>query len=117
VVVSGPASTLESSAHTEPFAVAAALSAGAAVVAEVWREEDGGPDRADSLAAILGSPTLRGQISTVDDLDLAQGPTNVILTLVAAQAGEIGHYGVGDGADAAAPAPPGPPVTTTTTVP
>jgi hypothetical protein len=113
VIVSGPASTLESSAHTEAFAVAAAGSAGAVVVAEVWREEDNGPDRADSLATILGSPTLRGQISTVDDLDLAQGPTTAILTLMAAQAGEIGHYGVGDGADAAAPAPPGPPTTTT----
>lgn len=113
VVVSGPASTLESSAHTESFAVAAAASAGAVVVAEVWREEENGPDRGDSLATILGSPTLRGQISTVDDLDLAQGPTTAILTLLAAQAGEIGHYGVGDGADAAAPPPPGPPTTTT----
>jgi hypothetical protein len=113
VVVSGPASTLESSAHTEAFAVAAAQSAGAAVVAEVWRQEDNGPDRADSLAAILGSPTLRGQISTVDDLDLAQGPTTAVLTLMAALAGEVGHYGVGDGADAAAPAPPGAPTTTT----
>ena len=113
VVVSGPASTLESSAHTESCAVAAAASAGAVVVAEVWREEENGPDRGDSLATILGSPTLRGQISTVDDLDLAQGPTTAILTLLAAQAGEIGHYGVGDGADAAAPPPPGPPTTTT----
>ena len=43
------------------------------------------------LATILGSPTLRGQISTVDDLDLAQGPTTAILTLLAAQAGEIGR--------------------------
>ena len=49
----------------------------------------------------------------MDDLDLAQGPTTAILTLLAAQAGEIGHYGVGDGADAAAPPPPGPPTTTT----
>ena len=38
VVVSGPASTLESSAHTESFAVAAAASAGAVVVAVVGRE-------------------------------------------------------------------------------
>ena len=113
VVVSGPASTLESSAHTESFAVAAAAAAGAVVGAEVWRGEENGPDPGDSLATILGSPTLRGQISTVDDLDLAQGPTTAILTLLAAQAGEIGHYGVGDGADAAAPPPPGPPTTTT----
>jgi hypothetical protein len=115
VVVSGPASTLGSSAHTEPFASAAVESTGGVVVAEVWREAEDGPDRADSLATILGSPTLRAEISTVDDLDLAPGPTTVLLALVAAQAGEVGHYGVGDGADSYAPAPPEP--TTTTTVP
>jgi len=115
VVVSGPANTLGSSAHTEPFATAAAESAGAVVVAEVWREAENGPERADSLATILGSPTLRSEISTVDDLDLAPGPTTVLLALVAAQAGEVGHYGVAVEADSYAPAPPGP--TTTTTVP
>ena len=112
MVVSGPASTLQSSAHTESFAVPRPCRRAP------WSwprcgERENGPDRGDSLATILGSPTLRGQISTVDDLDLAQGPTTAILTLLAAQAGEIGHYGVGDGADAAAPPPPGPPTTTT----
>ena len=105
VVVSGPESDLGTSAHTEAFAVAAAESAGAVVVAEVWRESEDGPDRADSLAAILGSPTLAAEISTVDALDLPFGPTITVFALVVGRDGEIGHYGVGDGAEAISPAP------------
>jgi hypothetical protein len=75
-------------------------------VAEVFRESDDGPERADSLAMILGSPALSAQISTVDDLDLAPGPTVAVLTMAVTQAGEVGHYGVGDGATAAAPPVP-----------
>jgi len=105
VVVSGPASDLEGSAHTEAFALAASESAGAVVVAEVWSEAEDGPDRADSLAAILGSPTLSAQISTVDALDLSFGPTITVFALVVGRQGEVGHYGVGDGAEAVSPAP------------
>jgi len=105
VVVSGPASDLESSAHTEAFALAAAESAGAVVVAEVWQEQEDGPDRADSLAGILGSPTLSAQISTVDALDLPFGPTITVFALVVGRRGDVGHYGVGDGAEAVSPAP------------
>jgi hypothetical protein len=106
LIVSGPTSELGTSAHTEAFAVAADLTSGGVVVAEVWEEQEGGPDRADSLAAYLGSPTLSGQISTVDDLDLVPGPTVAVLTLVTARVGAVGHYGVGDSAEAAAPPVP-----------
>jgi hypothetical protein len=41
----------------------------------------------------------------VDDLDLPSGPTTVVFTLAAARAGEIGHFGVGDGAEAVVPPP------------
>lgn len=105
VVVSGPASDLESSAHAEAFALAASESAGTVVVAEVWREAENGPDRADSLATILGSPTLSARISTVDALDLPFGPTITVFALVVGRQGEVGHYGVGDGAEAVSPAP------------
>jgi hypothetical protein len=108
LVVSGPQSELGSSTHTEAFAVAAHAASGAVVVAEVFRESDDGPERADSLAMILGSPALSAQISTVDDLDLAPGPTVAVLTMVVTQAGEVGHYGVGDGATAGAPPVPAP---------
>ncbi len=107
VVVSGPDSDLAATpSHTTPFAASAAEGAGGAVLAEVWVEREDGPDRADSLAAVLGNPDLSSRITTVDDLDLPFGPTTVVLALAAAQAGDVGHYGVGDGADAAAPLPP-----------
>ncbi len=106
LIVSGPQSDLGSSAHTEAFAVAADVTSGGVVVAEVWAEQEEGPDRADSLSTILGSPALSAEISTVDDLDLAPGPTVVVLTLVTARAGAVGHYGVGDSAEAAAPPVP-----------
>lgn len=107
LVVSGPTSDLGGSDHTEAFASSAVEVAGGAVVAEVWREDEEGPDRADSLAAILGSPTLSATITTVDNLDQVQGPTVAVLALLATHAGDVGHYGVGDGAEAAAPpAPP-----------
>ena len=105
VVVSGPQSDLAGSAHTEAFAVAAAETAGAVVVAEVWQETEDGPDRADSLSVILGSPTLGAQISTVDALDLPFGPTITVFALVVGREGDVGHYGVGDGAEAVSPAP------------
>jgi hypothetical protein len=106
VVVSGPDSDLPDSDHTTPFALSAVEAGGGVVLTEVWAEHDGGPDRADSLAGVLGDPDLSSQISTVDDLDLVFGPTTVVLTLVGTAAGDVGHYGVGDGADAAAPLPP-----------
>lgn len=105
VLVSGPESDLGSSAHTEAFAVAAADTVGAVVVAEVWRESEDGPDRADSLSVILGSPTLSAEISTVDALDLPFGPTITVFALVVGRQGEVGHFGVGDGAEAVSPAP------------
>jgi hypothetical protein len=85
--------------------VAAADTAGAVVVAEVWRESEDGPDRADSLSVILGSPTLSAEISTVDALDLPFGPTITVFALVVGRQGEVGHFGVGDGAEAVSPAP------------
>lgn len=106
VVVSGPQSQITTPAHTTPFLEAAVEVAGSVLQAEVHVESEDGPDRADSLAPIFGDPDLAAQVATVDDLDLPMGPTTVALALAAAQAGEIGHYGVGDTADRAAPLPP-----------
>jgi hypothetical protein len=107
VVVTGPASDVVATSHVADFAGAAAEIAGSVVVGEVYVESTEGPDRADSLAPILGDPDLAAEVATVDDLDLPMGPTTVVLALAAAQAGEIGHFGVGDSADRAAPLPPG----------
>lgn len=106
VVVSGPESDVAGAGHATPFAFAATEVAGGVVLAEVFVEQEEGPERGALLAGVLGDPTLLGQITTVDDLDLPMGPTTVVLALAAARAGQVGHYGVGDGADAAAPLPP-----------
>lgn len=112
VIVSGPETDLGGSTHTTAFAVAAAETSGAAVLAEVWAEVEDGPDRADSLATILGSPSLGALVATVDNLDTSPGPTTVVLALDAARAGEVGHYGVGDGASSSVPPPTTAPPTT-----
>ncbi len=50
------------------------------VVASVWVEVTDGPDRADAVQPIRDSE-LATTVSTVDDLDLAEGPTTVVLAL------------------------------------
>jgi hypothetical protein len=107
VVISGPESSISTPNHTTAFLEPAVEAAGAVLQAEVWTEQEDGPERADSLAPVFGDPDLAAEVATVDDLDLPMGPTTVALALAAAQAGEIGHFGVGDTADEAAPFPPG----------
>ena len=77
------------------------------MLAEVFVEQEDGPGAgATRWPVSWATPTLPGQITTVDDLDLAHGPDHGrCWPWLAARAGEVGHYGVGDGADAAAPAP------------
>ena len=50
------------------------------VVASVWKEVTDGPDRADAVQPIRDSD-LATTVSTVDDLDLVEGPTTVVLAL------------------------------------
>ncbi len=106
VVVTGPASDLEDPDHTLPFVTAAAEGSGGVVLGEVFREEDQGPDRGDSMQNVLEDPVLSAAVTTVDDLDLAQGPATVVLALAVTLEGTVGHYGVGDDAERAAPLPP-----------
>ena len=50
------------------------------MVASVWTEVTDGPDRADAVQPIRDGE-LATTVSTVDDLDLAEGPTTVVLAL------------------------------------
>lgn len=106
VLVTGTGSELAGLDHLAPFAATAAGSAGSVVATEVFVEQEDGPERGDALAVVRDDPTLAEQVATVDDLDLAPGPATTVLALVDAQAGIIGHYGVGAGADLAAPPAP-----------
>jgi Copper transport outer membrane protein, MctB len=105
VLVTGPESELGEASPIGAFATAAADVTDAVVAAEVFVEQENGPQRGESLAPILDTPELAQRVSTVDMLDLVPGPVTAALALVEARAGTIGHYGMGEGADAPAPSP------------
>ncbi len=61
-----------------------------------------GPDRADAVQPIRDNE-LATSVSTVDDLDLAEGPTTVVLALadlfvLPPAEPVVGHYGYGPNA-------------------
>ncbi len=66
------------------------------VVASVWTEVTDGPDRAAAVQAIRDNE-LATTVSTVDDLDLVEGPTTVVLALsdLFLAPPVVGHYGYG----------------------
>lgn len=69
------------------------------VVASVWKDVSGGPSRAAAVQPIRDSE-LATTVSTVDDLDLAEGPTTVVLALsdLFLTPRVVGHYGYGPNA-------------------
>jgi hypothetical protein len=74
------------------------------VVGEVYREEEGGPDRATGVTPIRDDGDLASSVSTVDDLDQLQGRIAAVLALADLTSGTVGHYGEGSGATAPLPA-------------
>jgi hypothetical protein len=66
------------------------------VVASVWQEVTDGPERAAAVQPIRDDD-LATSVSTVDDLDLAEGPTTVVLALsdLFLTPPVVGHYGYG----------------------
>lgn len=106
VVVSGPESDVEDETHVEALADAANRSSAGALVAEIYAVVEDGPGRGATLAPIIDSATLAGEVSTVDSLDLVPGPATAVLALGDLLDGEVGHYGFGDGADSPVPVPP-----------
>jgi hypothetical protein len=67
------------------------------VVASVWTEVNDGPDRAAAVQPIRDSDELASTVSTVDDLDLVEGPTTVVLAMadLFLTPPVVGHYGYG----------------------
>ena len=65
------------------------------VVADVYAETSGS-SRGDALASLRDSELAR-KVSTVDDLDLSQGPITVVLALAGLDRTPpvVGHYGFG----------------------
>jgi hypothetical protein len=77
---------------------AGALSAAGlpVVVADVYVEGENGRSRGDALSPLRDSELAR-TVSTVDDLDLAQGPITVVLAVAGLVRSPpvVGHYGFG----------------------
>ena len=68
------------------------------VVAEVFRESSDGPDRGSRVGPVRGDDGLQAVVSTVDDLETAEGRVAAVLALSDLGRGVIGHYGFGSGA-------------------
>ena len=104
VLVVGGNATATPFAHNALPLVTALADAGRLVaVADDWRETDQGPARGQELGVIRDDGDLRGQVSTLDNLDTADGPLLAVLVLGDLGRGTIGHYGFGDGAERAVP--------------
>lgn len=103
LLVDGTDSNVEMNAMVEPATRAFVASELPLVVGEVFREHEDGPDRGSRLAAVRGDDSLKEAVSTVDDLELAEGRVTVVLALADLGRGVVGQYGYGAGADRSLP--------------
>jgi len=97
VLVVGNGGAVDPALVTVPAAKALHGAEVPLVVASVWSDVPDGPDRADAVQPIRDSD-LATSVSTVDDLDLAEGPTTVVLALAdlfVVPEPIVGHYGYG----------------------
>jgi hypothetical protein len=67
--------------------------------------DDGEPDRTQFVGLIRGDDQLSERVSSVDDLELFSGQVSVVLGLAHLDDGQVGHYGIGDGAQSVVPPP------------
>ncbi len=103
LVVGGNAASTPFAHNAMPLVTALADTGRLVAVADDWRETDPGPSRGEELGVIRDDGDLRGQVSTLDNLDTADGPLLAVLVLGDLGRGTIGHYGFGDGAERAVP--------------
>jgi hypothetical protein len=96
VLVVGNDASIEPETITVPAAKALQAAEVPLVVASVWTEATDGPDRAAAVQPIRDTD-LATTVSTVDDLDLVEGPTTVVLALsdLFLTPPVVGHYGYG----------------------
>jgi hypothetical protein len=66
----------------------------------------GQPVSSDGVAAIREDRDASGELSTVDHAREGMGPAVVVLAIAAHLRGEVGHYGISDGATAVVPPVP-----------
>ena len=76
------------------------------VLGEVYDANGGSaatPKRGAALEPVRGDPTLAKQVTTLDDVELPQGPLTAVVSLEQIASGTVGHYGYGEGATATIP--------------
>ncbi len=101
LVVTGTNSDLSGTDTIVPFVSALIAANAPTAVGEVYDSHDGAspmPQRGASVAPIRGDSALQQDVSTVDDLELAQGQVSVVIALEQLAGGTVGHYGYGQGA-------------------
>jgi hypothetical protein len=110
VLVVGNGASVEPDLVTVPAAKALHAAELPTVVASVWTDVTDGPERAEAVQPIRDNE-LATTVSTVDDLDLVEGPTTVVLALsdLFLTPPVVGHYGYGENAS---PLPSATPETT-----
>ena len=103
MAIGGTDASLTPEQSTTPLARALVTIGTPVIVADAWKETEGGPERGAALDGIRGDNTLASAVSTLDAFDTVDGPIVAVLTLGARIQGTIGHYGFGRGADRAVP--------------
>jgi hypothetical protein len=96
VLVSGDGASLPSAAFVQDGASALAGQRLRLVVADIHDPEDGRRSRGEVLSAVRDS-ALATTVSTVDDLDLPEGPLTLTIVVARLERGEVVHLGYGDG--------------------
>jgi hypothetical protein len=96
VLVTGTEGSVPPEAVVVPLATAIHTVEMPLVVADEYVEKANGPSRAEAVQPLRDSDLAR-TVSTVDDLDLAQGPTTVVLALadLFRVPPTAGHFGYG----------------------
>jgi hypothetical protein len=99
LLIGGTDAAVSPERSTVPLARALVSLSLPVVVADDWRQVEGGAGRGAGLDEILGDVQLLGAVATVDNLDQPDGPLTTVLVLGdRVGQGVIGHYGSGPGA-------------------
>jgi hypothetical protein len=110
VFVSGPGAQVPDTDVVLPVLQSLATSGVAPVVAaqpSTGTADEIAKNRTVFVGSIRGDDVLKMRISTIDDLESFLGWAAVVLALEHLPQGQVGHYGVGDGAERLLPASTG----------
>lgn len=103
LLVSGTESDLASTDHLAVMADVLVSRGAGGVLAEEYRESEGGPAQGAVVAVVRDDAERSVAISTVDDLATPTGRLAAVLAEADVSRGVVGHYGAGPGAQGPLP--------------